>query len=93
MIDTKTKAIPLASTVSKELVKLVSQYGCDPNQFAGTDNAFPGRHLVFDNVIDPTGPSPHTAILNVAGSGEFSSDHTIAEYAAGIWKVEPCPVP
>ncbi len=33
------------------------------------------------------------AILNVAGSGNFSSDRTIAEYAAGIWNVEPCPVP
>jgi len=32
------------------------------------------------------------AILNVAGSGKFSSDRTIAEYAAGIWKVESCPV-
>jgi starch phosphorylase len=33
------------------------------------------------------------AILNVAGSGKFSSDRTIAEYAADIWKVEPCPMP
>ncbi len=32
------------------------------------------------------------AILNVAGSGKFSSDRTIAEYAGDIWKVEPCPV-
>jgi starch phosphorylase len=33
------------------------------------------------------------AVLNVASSGKFSSDRTIAEYAADIWKVEPCPVP
>ena len=32
------------------------------------------------------------AILNVAGSGKFSSDRTIGEYAADIWKVQPCPV-
>jgi len=31
-------------------------------------------------------------ILNIAGSGRFSSDRTIAEYARDIWKVEPCPV-
>jgi len=33
------------------------------------------------------------AILNVAGSGKFSSDRTIAEYATEIWEVKPCPVP
>ncbi|MFZ5832162.1 MAG: glycogen/starch/alpha-glucan phosphorylase, partial [Planctomycetota bacterium] len=32
------------------------------------------------------------AILNIAGSGKFSSDRTIAQYAAEIWNVEPCPV-
>jgi glycogen phosphorylase len=40
---------------------------------------------------DP-GAWAHKAILNVASSGKFSSDRTIAEYAAEIWKVEPCPV-
>ena len=33
------------------------------------------------------------AILNVAGSGKFSSDRTIAEYAKEIWNVKPCPIP
>jgi glycogen phosphorylase len=33
------------------------------------------------------------AILNVAGSGKFSSDRTIAEYANEIWNVQACPVP
>jgi starch phosphorylase len=33
------------------------------------------------------------AILNVAGSGKFSADRTIAEYAAEIWNVKPCPIP
>ena len=41
---------------------------------------------------DPEGWA-RKAILNVAGSGKFSSDRTIAEYAADIWRVKPCPVP
>ena len=32
------------------------------------------------------------AVLNIAHSGKFSSDRTIAEYARDIWHVEPCPI-
>jgi glycogen phosphorylase len=32
------------------------------------------------------------AVLNVAGSGKFSSDRTIGEYATDIWGVKACPV-
>ena len=40
---------------------------------------------------DPEGWA-RKAILNVASSGNFSSDRTIAEYATDIWHVKPCPV-
>jgi starch phosphorylase len=32
------------------------------------------------------------AILNVAASGRFSNDRTIAEYASEIGDVKPCPI-
>jgi glycogen phosphorylase len=34
----------------------------------------------------------HKAVLNIGSSGKFSSDRTIREYAADVWKVEPCQV-
>jgi starch phosphorylase len=33
-----------------------------------------------------------TAILNIAASGRFSSDRTVAEYAKEIWHAEPYPL-
>ena len=44
-----------------------------------------------DLYADPAGWSDK-AILNVAGSGKFSSDRTIGEYAAEIWDAKACPV-
>jgi glycogen phosphorylase len=32
------------------------------------------------------------AIHNIAGSGKFSSDRTILQYASEIWGVKPCAV-
>jgi starch phosphorylase len=32
------------------------------------------------------------AIVNVASSGKFSSDRTIADYAREIWNAAPCPI-
>jgi glycogen phosphorylase len=44
-----------------------------------------------DLYADPVGWSSK-AILNVASSGKFSSDRTIAEYTADIWNAKACPV-
>ena len=33
------------------------------------------------------------SIMSTAGSGFFSSDRTIAEYAKEIWRTAPCKVP
>jgi len=47
---------------------------------------------LLDLYADPDGWA-RMAIRNVAASGKFSSDRTIAEYAAEIWDARPCPVP
>ena len=43
-------------------------------------------------LYDDTEGWSRKVILNLAASGKFSSDRTIAEYAAGIWNAQPCPV-
>jgi starch phosphorylase len=48
--------------------------------------------LLLNLYADPEGWT-RKAVLNVAASGKFSSDRTIAEYASGIWNAKPCPVP
>jgi glycogen phosphorylase len=47
---------------------------------------------LVDLYADPQG-WVRKAILNIASSGEFSCDRTIAQYASGIWGASPCPVP
>ncbi len=59
---------------------------CGPQIVSG------GRRAAAALYADPDAWA-RKAILNVAGSGKFSSDRTIAEYAAEIWKLRPCPIP
>src|SRR5579872_2454688 len=49
------------------------------------------QHRLGELYRDPRGWA-QKAILNVAGSGKFSSDRTIEDYASDIWRVKPCPV-
>src|SRR5262245_59680477 len=44
----------MSPKASATVAQLLRQYGCGPIRFAGTDNAFYERHLVFDNVIELT---------------------------------------
>jgi len=57
----------------------------DLKSYLQADEALTG---LYTRVDDWSGK----AILNLAGSGKFSSDRTITEYAAEIWRVDPCPV-
>jgi starch phosphorylase len=49
------------------------------------------KRLVELYATDPDGWA-RKAILNIASSGQFSSDRTITQYAAEIWGAKPCPV-
>src|SRR5262249_35299978 len=51
---TKEKSAPPSSAGSDGLAKLREQYGCGPVDFTGADNALYERHLLFDNVVQPT---------------------------------------
>jgi starch phosphorylase len=60
----------------------------------GWNFAFYSRHATGVTLLFTKAEAwTRKAILNLAASGRFSSDRTIAEYAAGVWDVEPCPVP
>src|SRR6266481_1910919 len=55
----KTKAVAHPpSTGPDGVAKLLKQYGCGPIEFTGTDNALYERHLLFDNVVQPTAAGP-----------------------------------
>lgn len=46
-----------------------------------------------DNAYKDTKKWMKMSILSTAGSGKFSSDRTISEYAKAIWKIQECRVP
>src|SRR4051794_31379930 len=54
----KAVSSPHVSVGKQDTSKLLDQYGCVPIRFAGTDDGFYERHLLFDNVIDLAAGSP-----------------------------------
>ncbi|HZW96473.1 MAG TPA: glycogen/starch/alpha-glucan phosphorylase [Candidatus Eremiobacteraceae bacterium] len=46
------KVVPMA-TKTVNISELLKQYGCGPIPFAGTQDSFYERHLLFDRAIDP----------------------------------------
>ena len=49
-------------------------------------------HRELDACFQDREAATRKAVINVACSGHFSSDRTIAEYARDIWSIEPAPV-
>ena len=46
----------------RSMTELLEQYGCDPIQFTGTNDALYERHLLFDNVVDLATVGPAGAL-------------------------------
>ena len=55
--------------------------------------AYADAHSLLETCYADRNEWTRKAVLNVAGSGKFSSDRTIAEYAREIWGADPCPIP
>lgn len=64
----KKTATPARSGEADGPAKLLRQYGCGPVQFTGSASALYERHLVFDNVADPTAAGPRERFEAVARS-------------------------
>src|SRR5262245_33222241 len=67
-MSTKSVTNTPKATESANISKLLSQYGCGPIQFAGTDNALYERHLLFDAVVDLKDAGPRERFEAVARS-------------------------
>ena len=52
--------------------------------------SYSAAHARVSELYDSKEEWTRRAILNIAASGKFSSDRTIAEYASEIWHAEPC---
>jgi glycogen phosphorylase len=57
-MSTPSTTAPTTVKAPDVVAKLLKQYACGPVAFAGENNAFYERHLVFDHVIDPKTAGP-----------------------------------
>ena len=83
---------PKAGNVLEDLPKSLLEWG-DPFFVLADYRAYlEAQEKAGSTYLDRT-KWASMAIRNVAGSGKFSSDRTIGEYASDIWKLPPLKVP
>src|SRR4051812_20200219 len=67
-MDSDTTAADITTQGAADRSKLLQQYGCGPIRFTGSGDALYERHLMFDNVADPSALGPRERYEAVARS-------------------------
>lgn len=71
-----------------------SGYGCGDYFLVGHDfPSYMDAQAKVDEAYNDKKKWLKMSILSTAGSGKFSSDRTIGQYAKEIWNIQQCPVP
>lgn len=53
--------------------------------------SYVAKQAEISSVFEDSARWARMCLLNIANSGKFSTDRTIAEYAKDIWHIKPCP--
>ena len=79
---------PQEGAVLEDLSKSLLDWG-DPYYVLADYRSYIATQEKINSIYSDQGKWSEMAILNVAGSGKFSSDRTIGQYAKEIWKLDP----
>ena len=79
---------PQEGAVLEDLSKSLLDWG-DPYYVLADYRSYIATQEKINSIYSDQGKWSEMAILNVAGSGKFSSDRTIGQYAKEIWKLHP----
>jgi starch phosphorylase len=86
-------AIAACSCAACVLTPSVPSLSCSPAQVGADFAGYCDAQDEVDKAYKDQARWTKMSIMNTAGSGFFSSDRTINQYAKEIWDIKPCPVP
>ena len=69
---------------AKTEADLLDQYGCGPIRFSGVNDALYERHLLFDNVIDPSAAGEHARFRAAARAVQGCALATVGAYRSDL---------